>query len=87
LTGVPPDQAIKLIEVDPANSVMEVKKAVQREYRLNPILAIQFVYKGKVLPDTLKFSKVGIHPKKDVITVMATQAGGLHHPFNRRQLL
>jgi hypothetical protein len=30
-----------------------------------------------VLPDQLKFAKIGIHPKKDVITVMATQAGGV----------
>lgn len=49
---------------------------MQREYKLNPILAIQFIFKGKVLPDNLKFAKIGIHPKKDVITVMATQAGG-----------
>ena len=86
LTGVPPDQAIKLIEVDPNQSIAEIKKTVQREYKLNPILAIQFIFKGKVLPDQLKFAKVGIHPKKDVIklekslllcgTVMATQAGG-----------
>jgi len=38
---------------------------------------IQFIFKGKVLPDNLKFAKIGIHPKKDVITVMATQAGGI----------
>jgi len=87
LTGVPPDQAIKLIEVDPNQSIAEIKKTVQREYKLNPILAIQFIFKGKVLPDQLKFAKIGIHPKKDVIrhwsnplmceTVMATQAGGI----------
>ena len=46
------------------------------EYRLNPILAIQFIFKGKVLPGDLKFAKIGIHPKKDIITVMSTQAGG-----------
>jgi len=73
---VPPDQAIKLIELDPNQSIAEIKKTVQREYKLNPILAIQFIFKGKVLPDNLKFAKIAIHPKKDVITVMATQAGG-----------
>ena len=77
LTGVPPDQAIKLIELDPNHSVADLKRSVQKEYKLNPILAIQFIFKGKVLPDKLTFSKVGVHPKKDVITVMATQAGGL----------
>ena len=71
---MPPDQAIKLIELDPNSSIAEIKKTVQQEYKLNPILAIQFIFKGKVLPDQLKF---GIHPKKDVITVMATQAGGI----------
>jgi len=87
LTGVPPDQAIKLIEVDPNQNIADIKKTVQREYKLNPILAIQFIFKGKVLPDQLKFAKIGIHPKKDVIknenfllnceAVMATQAGGI----------
>ena len=76
LTGVPPDQAIKIIELDLNQSVGEIKKSVQREYKLNPILAIQFIFKGKVLPDNIKFGGIGIHPQKDVITVMATQAGG-----------
>ena len=34
LTGVPPDQAIKLIEVDPNQSLAEIKKSVQKEYKL-----------------------------------------------------
>ena len=76
LTGVPPDQAIRLIDVDPNQTSAEIKKEVQRAYKLNPILAIQFIFKGKVLPDNVKFSKVGISSKNDVITVMATQAGG-----------
>ncbi|HEC38963.1 MAG TPA: hypothetical protein ENI29_12060 [bacterium] len=61
------EQAIKLIELDPNNAIADIKKTVQREYKLNPILAIQFIFKGKVLPDQLKFAKIGIHPKKDVI--------------------
>ena len=76
LTGVPPDQAIKMIEVDPNHTIAEVKKNVQKEFKLNPILSIQFIYRGKVLPDNIKFAKIGIHPKKDVVTVMATSAGG-----------
>ena len=76
LTGVPPDQAIKLIDINENHSVAEIKKNVQREYKLNPILAIQFIFNGKVLPDNKKFSEIGVNPKKDVITVMATQAGG-----------
>ncbi len=76
LTGVPPDQAIKVIELDPNKTVQETKKTVQQEYKLNPVLAIQFIFRGKVLPDAMKMEKAGIHPQKDVITVMATQAGG-----------
>ncbi|MCF2139271.1 MAG: hypothetical protein K9W44_04375 [Candidatus Lokiarchaeota archaeon] len=76
LTGVPPDQAIKLIDVDQSKNVAEIKKIVQKEYKLNPILAIQFIFKGKVLANDIKFSKIGLNPKTDIVTVMATQAGG-----------
>ncbi len=76
LTGVPPDQAIKLIEIDPNQTIAEIKKIVQKEYKLNPILAIQFIFKGKVLPDNEKFSKMAVNSKTDVVTIMATQAGG-----------
>jgi hypothetical protein len=76
LTGVPPEQALKQIDIDPELNIQAIKKTVQQEYKLNPILAIQFIFKGKVLPDNMVFSKAKIHPKKDVITVMATQAGG-----------
>lgn len=75
LTGVPPDQAIKIIEVDSYQTIIDIKKIVQREYKLNPILAIQLIFKGKVLPDNLKLSKIEIHPKKDVICVMSIQSG------------
>jgi hypothetical protein len=37
---------------------------------------VLFIYKGKVLPDNIKFAKIAVHPKEDVIMVMATQAGG-----------
>ena len=76
LAGVPPNQALKLIKVDPNQSIAEIEKSVQREYKLNPILGIQFIFKGKVLPDQLKFEKIGINLKKDIITVMSTQGGG-----------
>ena len=73
---MPPDQAIKLIELDHNQLIAEIKKVVQGSYKLNPILAIQFIFKGKILPDNLRLEKIGIHPKKDIITVMASQAGG-----------
>jgi transcriptional regulator with XRE-family HTH domain/predicted transcriptional regulator len=77
LVGVPPETAIKSIMFDPfEKSIGEIKKQVQEIYGLNPILEIQFIHNGKVLPDHLTFSELGVHPQKDVITVMHTLAGG-----------
>ena len=76
LTGVPQDQAIKDVDVDVNQNVGDAKKRVRKAYKLNPILSIQFIYKGKVLADNVRFASLAIHPKKDIITVMATQAGG-----------
>jgi hypothetical protein len=59
IPGVPPDQPIKLIECYPNQSVAEIKKSLQREYKLNLILAIQFIHKGTVLSDNINFSKIG----------------------------
>lgn len=90
LTGVPPNQALKLIKVNSNLSIAEIKKSIQREYKLNPILGIQFIFKGKVLPDQLKFEKIGIHIKKDTITVMSTQGGGaktLSNWMKRREVI
>ena len=88
LTGAPPNQALKLIKVDSNQSFAEIKKSVQREYKLNPILGIQFIFKGKVLPDQLKFEKIGVHIKKDII--MSTQGGGaktLSNWIKRREMI
>ncbi|MBD3213555.1 MAG: hypothetical protein GF311_13185 [Candidatus Lokiarchaeota archaeon] len=77
LTGAPPTHAFKALNLEVPNlSVAEFKGAIQKEYKLNPILGIQLIFKGKVLPDNLKISKIGIHPTKDVITIMAIQGGG-----------
>ena len=76
LTGVPPNQAIQLVNVDPNSSIAELKIFLIRAFRLNPILAIQLIFKGKILPDNIRLRKVGFHPNKDVITVMSTQGGG-----------
>jgi len=76
LTGVPPDHAVKSVDIDVNRNVADAKKMVRKAYKLNPILAIQFIHKGKVLPDNVRFASLNVHPKKDVITVMAVQAGG-----------
>lgn len=75
LTGVPPAEAIKVIDYEDDAYVSDVKSEVQEAYGLNPIVAIQFIYKGKVLPDDEKMSVFDLN-QDDVVTVMATQAGG-----------
>lgn len=76
LTGCPPDRAFKNIELADDYSVREAKEVVKLEYNLNKIIAIQFIHKGKVIPDDIQLSKTGIRPQKDVVSIMATQAGG-----------
>lgn len=90
LVGVPPDQAIRLIKVDPNLSIAEIKRLVQRVYKLNPILRIQFIFKGRILPDQLKFEKIENHPKKSTITIMSTQGAGAKRTDNwkkRREMI
>lgn len=76
LLGTPPDQAVKLIEVAPNQTIWEIKKDVMRAYRLNPILGINLIFKKKIIKDNITFNEIAINPVKDVISVMATQAGG-----------
>ena len=80
LTGVPPDQAIKTIKIDITMSVWEIKGILMMKYKLNPILAVQLILGGKVLPDNIQFKdvlfKLDVDVKKIVVTVMATEAGG-----------
>ncbi|MHA1727688.1 MAG: hypothetical protein ACTSWY_03035 [Promethearchaeota archaeon] len=40
LTGVPPDQAIKAIEVDPDLLISDIKRSVQKEYKLKMVIPI-----------------------------------------------
>ncbi|MFX1449507.1 MAG: hypothetical protein ACFFCM_01610 [Promethearchaeota archaeon] len=76
LLGVPPDQAVKTADIDVNQNITEAKKVVRNLYKLNPILTLQFIHKGKVLPNNVRFASLGLLPKKDVITVMASQVGG-----------
>ncbi len=55
--------------------VADLKLKIMHDHKINPILAIQLLFKGKVLPDQLRLSQVGIDPKNDVITIMGTFAG------------
>ncbi len=80
LMGVPPRLAIRYIECSPDISVFELKRKIQKEYQINPILAIQLLFKMKILPDALTLGKIAFDPRKDIISIMATQAGGVGIP-------
>lgn len=66
-------------------TVGEFKRKLIKTYNQDYPLAIQLIFNGKVLPDQLRFSKIGIRPEKDAITIMPTQAG---HPrlWNKGQI-
>lgn len=76
LVGVPPDQAIRLISINIEQSVEDIKKAIKRKYKLNSIFAIQLIFKGKLLSENINLRKIGIHPEKDIITIMNLMGGG-----------
>lgn len=77
LTGIPPEQAIKTVDIDVSEKVKNAKRRVRSAYCLNPILTLQFIVKGAVVSDSFVFGHLGLNPTKDVVTVMATQAGGI----------
>lgn len=74
LTQVPPDVALKLIEIDPNQSIRKIKKKLADEYGLNPILDFFLIFQGKILPESLSLSKTGIDPRRDVITIHPYQS-------------
>ena len=76
VVGVPPDQAIKLITINIEQGVEDIKKTIKRVYKLNPIFAIQLIFKGKLLPENKNLRKIVIHPEKDTITIMNLMGGG-----------
>jgi len=57
---------------------MEVERIVQKEYNLNPALTLRFVLNGKLLSNDYKLSRAQFQVKKNSITVMALQSGGLN---------
>ncbi|MBA7515202.1 hypothetical protein ES705_07241 [subsurface metagenome] len=75
LAGVPPDQAIKLIMINIEQGGEDIKKTIKQEYKLNPIFAIQLIFKGKLLPENINLRKIVIHPEKDIITIMNLMGG------------
>ena len=76
LLGTPPDRAYKWMEVDPNQIVSEIKNQLRKEYKLVPILDINFILKRKVLSNFTKFGKINYNPLRDVISVMIILAGG-----------
>lgn len=76
LTGIPFDKSFKLIKLKPYYSVAELKPLVKKEYKINPKLGIQFLFKGEVLLNNSILSDIGIRPLDDILTIMAVLTGG-----------
>ncbi len=76
LIGVPSNHAIKEFLVETSNTFGQIKRSVQREYRLNPIIDINFIYKGKVLRNDLRISQIGDPKIIDPITIICMNSGG-----------
>ena len=83
LVGVPPDVAGQLVDIDFDQDIESAKSEVKRIYELNPILDVQFIFKGKVITELSQLKKRGFNPKKDMITIMATQSAGAYNIRNR----
>ncbi|MBD3194111.1 MAG: hypothetical protein GF317_03590 [Candidatus Lokiarchaeota archaeon] len=76
LVGVSPDQAVKQIIINEKETKLQnIKETVKKEFELNPILDIQFIFHGKVISDITQLSRLRLKPN-DKITVMAVQYGG-----------
>ncbi len=76
MTGIDQKLGTKIIEIDPDQTVSSIKKEIKQQYDLDSVLAIQFVAKGIVMNDMDSFSKYQVHPKRDIVTILLTQAGG-----------
>ena len=63
LTGVPPDEAFRSIDVESQKYIEEIKQLVQKNYELNPILGILFIWKGKVISDWKRLVELGFNPR------------------------
>lgn len=74
LAGAPPDIAFKLIHIEKNHFFFEIKETIKREYKLNPILDIQFLCKGYVLQNNLHLNLSQI-PANTEILIMGVQLG------------
>jgi len=77
LIGVPPENALKEIRINTKGNITDIKKLVIQEYKLNPVLPIQFILKGSILSNNTGYNDLRFFPKKDVIAVMTKQVGAV----------
>lgn len=81
MMGLPPKQGTRKISIPVRASCKDAKKLVRQEYRISDRLVIQLVFKGHPIKDNENFqkflTKMKYDPKKDTITVISQQAGGL----------
>jgi ubiquitin-protein ligase len=52
------------------------EKTIREFKREQQLFGIQLIFKGRLIPDNLKLKNLGFDPKKDVLTVIKTIAGG-----------
>jgi len=75
LSGAPLEKAVKTLEFNHMMNVLNVKAIVKDEYKLNPILELQLLWRGKVLPEHVRINDIP-YKKDEVMIIFATQSGG-----------
>ncbi|MHA1844259.1 MAG: ubiquitin-like protein, partial [Promethearchaeota archaeon] len=71
MLGLPHEQAFKTITISPNQTVEDIKRIILKEFRLNPLIDIQLLFRGKVLSELNNINDFKISPEEDTITVMA----------------
>lgn len=75
LSGAPPEEYTKEICVDECAHITDVKNRIYTIFKLNRMLNIQMIWRGKVLPDVLEVKEIPFDKDPNVVLI-ATQAGG-----------
>lgn len=71
LAGVP-HVPLKILSLELERTVDSVRKLLQEDYQVNPVLSVHLIFKGKVLRDDVRLGDLGFDFNKDCITVMAS---------------
>lgn len=75
LYGAPPNGAKKDVVIDPHLTVGAVKAILKKQFNIMPLLAINLVWNGKVLPDSMPWGQLRI-PRSSTIGLITVVVGG-----------